>query len=255
MKKVVIVLGIVLIFTSLLIMGYGDNWNKITGRYVPPPVTYCVDDCSDGTSPGQCSSDRPKYCLYEVENLKDCGLVEDCQRCGCDNDYICLEGGSCSYQPSDDEDYECSSDYGCEENEVCVNYNCVALPSIEKPESPEDVVDLLNLNNQFKREELNKEILEKVFNIPSSEKSIINFIIPSLTKNLFEKPDIFIYRESEYSEIKKSPGVGEVIIVEGLIPLEEGVYLSPGEREKDFRMLLGTKDNAPYISLDIFSIL
>jgi len=73
--------------------GEGIIWRykeiKIVCQRSRPPVPQA---CSDGTSYGQCSSEKPKYC-------DNGNLVDRCDICGCPSGYSCQEDGSCVSLP------------------------------------------------------------------------------------------------------------------------------------------------------------
>jgi hypothetical protein len=46
------------------------------------------EGCGDGTPYDSCSELKPKYCEEGI-------LIDDCQTCGCEDDYICQTGGTC----------------------------------------------------------------------------------------------------------------------------------------------------------------
>jgi hypothetical protein len=63
----------------------------------PSPTGFTVEGnkCFDGTSSGQCSVLKPKYC--------DNGAFKsDCQRCGCSESEACQSDGSCLLKCSDE---------------------------------------------------------------------------------------------------------------------------------------------------------
>jgi hypothetical protein len=66
-------------------------WNAYRDDYGPRwiPAKKGQKKCSDGTSYGQCSVNKPKYC---DEGL----LIDDCQRCGCPPGQTCQADGRCS---------------------------------------------------------------------------------------------------------------------------------------------------------------
>jgi len=180
------------------------------------PEGYClnVEKCSDNTPMNQCSSNEPYYCTNN-------GLIEDCSRCGCDSNKLCGETGKCVALPS-------KSFEGLEK----INIQDMDVKIKEKPE-------------------YSLEIIKKVFNFKKSEMEIIKFIKPILIKELPEKPDVMILNKT-IEDIQKSPSKGEKIIkIAGFEKLHEGVSLSPGERKKEFELLLGvSEDNKPIISLN-----
>ena len=118
---VLVALGIMLLLT------YTDEVKQIVvGLAGPLPMTSCMDDCSDGTSPGDCSYDVPFYCLGQAPTVEECGLVQDCSECGCwPPDYVCnSEKGTCSPPggtPGDDDEEFCDSHWECTCNKVCEN--------------------------------------------------------------------------------------------------------------------------------------
>lgn len=63
------------------------------------------DACSDGSSSGECSSNKPLYCDSNFD------LVDNCQVCGCDSGE-CLANGQCF---TDTSDYDC--DYSLVDSE------------------------------------------------------------------------------------------------------------------------------------------
>ena len=69
---------------------YCSNYNTVcengacVGAAPPTP-----DKCSDGTSYGQCSSTKPKYC-------DNGNLINKCQVCGCPSSQTCKVDGSCT---------------------------------------------------------------------------------------------------------------------------------------------------------------
>ena len=62
----------------------------------PSPTGFAVEGnkCLEGTSSGQCSSIKPKYC-------DNGALKSDCGRCGCSEDEVCQDDGSCLQKCSD----------------------------------------------------------------------------------------------------------------------------------------------------------
>jgi len=50
-------------------------------------------------------------------------------------------------------------------------------------------------------------------------------------------------------EIQKSPELGKLILIRGLRLSKNGIMFSPGEAKEEFKMLLGLKNNQPYIKL------
>ncbi len=79
----------------------GDSWCPWSARLIEEldcenkecsnEVVFPDDGaCEDGTIAGECSTTKPKYC-------NDVGvLIDDCQTCGCSEDYDCQDDGSCS---------------------------------------------------------------------------------------------------------------------------------------------------------------
>jgi len=61
-----------------------SEWNLLT-----PKIISSTQTCSDGTSYGQCSSEKPKYC-------DNGNLVDRCDICGCPEGYSCQDDGSCT---------------------------------------------------------------------------------------------------------------------------------------------------------------
>jgi hypothetical protein len=104
MKKVNLIVMFsvtVLILAGISMLDYnGKTGWGITGKYVGPRID-CLNPCSDGTLPGECSYNQPFYCLDGAETAEECGLIEDCQTCGCLPNLECKEDGSCGL-PSDD---------------------------------------------------------------------------------------------------------------------------------------------------------
>lgn len=54
--------------------------------------TYTCGICSDGTFFGECSNNKPKYCMEGV-------LIDDCVRCGCDTNNCNASTGACEDIP------------------------------------------------------------------------------------------------------------------------------------------------------------
>ncbi|MFH0710991.1 MAG: hypothetical protein V1944_00265, partial [Candidatus Aenigmatarchaeota archaeon] len=53
------------------------------------------DTCSDGTSYGDCSSEKPKFCSTSGS------LTDDCENCNCPDDLpVCKSDGSCAEKPT-----------------------------------------------------------------------------------------------------------------------------------------------------------
>jgi hypothetical protein len=95
-------------------------------------------NCDDGTINASCSTTKPLYCQDET-------LIDNCAECGCENEEICQEDGSCTVEIcSDNTPYDvcstvnigkfcdegtlvdkcsecgCADNYGCEEDDTCV---------------------------------------------------------------------------------------------------------------------------------------
>jgi parallel beta-helix repeat protein len=66
----------------------GGTYND-TGR---TGCTYACGICSDGTFYGECSLQKPKFCMEGT-------LIDDCVRCGCDSDNCNPANGACEAVP------------------------------------------------------------------------------------------------------------------------------------------------------------
>lgn len=184
-------------------------------------ITGCFSDylnrCDDYTWNNECQvANEPVYCL-------DGEFVNDCSLCGCPGDLICQESRECSLPKGNGDDFDSllylsSVSLELEKNEYIkklVESNLRATLQFEKPEIP-----------------------------------IVKFVRPTLTKislNLPDKPNI--EKADTTGEIQKSPELGRLILIRGLRSSVNGIQLSPGETQEEFRMLLGLKENKPYIGL------
>ncbi len=65
--------------------------------YLPIAIEVIITNCEDGTLNNACSINQPLYC----ENTN---LVENCQECGCSNNEICLQDGTCEGRICEDSD-------------------------------------------------------------------------------------------------------------------------------------------------------
>ncbi|MHC1728712.1 MAG: NosD domain-containing protein [Syntrophobacteraceae bacterium] len=75
--------------------GTGTTCTKTGGTYHDTGKTGCTHTCgicSDGTFFGECSNDKPKYCMEGT-------LIDDCVRCGCDTDNCNASTGACEAVP------------------------------------------------------------------------------------------------------------------------------------------------------------
>ena len=123
-----------------------DVWFGITGFFsmlitgnVPGPNP---EQCTDGTSPEECSNNQPFYCEVAGEDMGDgvlavvFNLVEDCGLCGCPDGENCSKDGSCEVFLPENEtvvcaEVSCGDEYGslcegeitneCVGEEVCTN--------------------------------------------------------------------------------------------------------------------------------------
>ena len=97
-------------------------------RIEPSPTGFAVkvDKCIEGTDLGECSVVKPKYC--------DNGALKDnCQKCGCREDEVCLDSGSCLPKCSDGTVYSFCSDNKpllCHTGKLLENcFECGCFPS------------------------------------------------------------------------------------------------------------------------------
>lgn len=75
--------------------GTGTTCTKTGGTYHDDGKAGCTHTCgicSDGTFFGECSNDKPKYCMEGT-------LIDDCLRCGCDTDNCNASTGACEEIP------------------------------------------------------------------------------------------------------------------------------------------------------------
>lgn len=95
-KKVNYYSVLVLVIILITILGIIASGPSLTGFAVEG------NKCFDGTDSGQCSSIKPKYC-------DNGALKSDCQRCGCNEDEVCQDDGTCLLKCSDGTEFgKCS---------------------------------------------------------------------------------------------------------------------------------------------------
>ena len=269
---------------SILLYAVGSlDYNSYTGFHltgfaITPPNIEGPCPCEDGTGPGECSYNgvgygQPWFCMMEFDPISQdnvCRLYQNCQICGCSGDESCSPDGTClsvencsddtplnqcssnkPYYCIDGELIENCNECGCPQDELCdTSGQCVSLPS----KTFEDIgeINIQNIDAKIKEiPDYSSEIIKRGFDFNQREMGLIKFIKPILIKKLPEKPDIIILNDTtEY--IQKSPFKEQKIIrIGGFKKLPFGVSLSPGEREKEFELILGvTKDNKPLISLN-----
>jgi|APSaa5957512622_1039677.scaffolds.fasta_scaffold54788_2 hypothetical protein len=192
-----------------------------------------LDRCDDHTWDGDCFwGSRPMYC--------DGGTpVDNCQECGCPS------------SGSDDYEYICEGDGSCDL--VVTGY------------SEGDVEDLLEFKNvtiptqsRLTMEELFGRQLFYALQFRRYEKPLaIRYIGPHLfavTQKLPPKPDLEFKEDTLVDEnaegVQMSPP-RDVVVITGLAALPEGVYLSPGDREEEFNLILDVIDGIPIIDLQL----
>ena len=200
----------------------GMNCNEYSGTCNAPE-----EKCDDGTPYRVCSVDRPYYCTFEGE------IIKNCEKCGCSLGYNCVEDGSCLIRVS----------INPEERNI------------------DDVVKLLNFGIKPKERE-SIEYVDYVFDFDQTELSLVKLMAPIIRDiKLGKKPEIIVEEISE-EEIKMSPpleGFSEeyppekIIKVSGIPPIPVGeIRLSPPKPE--FQFLLAQVKNKPHIGLNLFGI-
>jgi len=216
-------------------MGPGRDECEEVGGY--PPMLMCIEEylngCSDYVWDGECDlAQLPMYC-------EDGEFTNNCQICGCPQyswgEQVCNPDGSCSYV------------------------------------SEENVDTLQNLNDLQKFKDLNFSLeseantedyfLYKILyslQFKRYEKPIaIKFISPYLyevTRNLPEKPDLVYENETIIEEVPEGVQPSpprETIKITGLAALPEDVYLSPGDREQEFNIILEVVNGIPLINVEV----
>ncbi|MFH0929509.1 MAG: PA14 domain-containing protein, partial [Candidatus Aenigmatarchaeota archaeon] len=96
----------------LVRIDYYEDWisARIKFSYTEPAA---VQECSDGTSFGQCSSTKPRYCSQGT-------LINKCSQCGCPSGYECQSDGSCKTPTTASCDQTCKNQLGSSYSGECV---------------------------------------------------------------------------------------------------------------------------------------
>jgi len=175
-----------------------------------------LNRCDDYTWDNECQvANEPIYCL-------DGTFVNDCQICGCPGELLCQEDGNCIL-PKSGGDFE----------------DLIYLSSVSLD---------LEKNKYMKR--LVENNLRATFEFKKPEAPLLRFISPTIARMSLKLPDKpEIEKVETTGEIQKSPELGKLILIRGLRLSKNGIMFSPGEAKEEFKMLLGLKNNQPYIKL------
>jgi hypothetical protein len=188
----------------------------------------CLDSylnkCDDYTWEGECAiNNLPSYCSGGV-------FVNDCQTCGCPNylegESICNADGSCTYSYDGGSGIDSlvniadgSIDFGPQVNPKFLFKNQAALAL------------------KFKRYEM-----------PFALKFIGPFLY-DLTQKLPPKPELSISEGIPEVEGAQGSPADKVLNIRGLKILPEEIKLSPGERSREWELILKVREGIPYIDV------
>ena len=175
-----------------------------------------LNRCDEFTWGNECQiANEPVYCVDE-------SFVNSCQNCGCPGELLCQEDGNCAL-PKSGGDFE-------------------------------DLIYLSSVSLELEKNEYVKRLVESnlrtTFEFKKPEAPLLRFVSPTIARMSIKLPDKpEIEKVETTGEIQKSPELGKLVLIRGLRLSKNGIRLSPGEIQEEFSMLLGLKNNQPYINL------